>query len=348
MEKKWGSENTILPGLMNLGASGVDLFFIISGFVMVIVTRGMFQQKGTVATFMYNRISRIYPLYWFYSLILLCAFLVKPELINPTMGNQVNIVESFLLLPQNIFPLLMVGWPLVNEIYFYIVFAFLLMTPEKHLMKLLFLWGVFVILGFTMLNHTNLLMKSAYLIIIFHPLTLEFVSGCIIALLIGRGTVKLGSVFFAAGVFFLFITGLIYYYNPSLLIYDIWIRIFLFGFPYSLMVYGAVAIEKKREKNISAESGNSMVSYIYKFLKKIGDQSYSIYLSHTLVINGIGWIWAYPMIMQKNNHMLWIVIMLVSSFITGYISFKFLETPMIKITKKYSQTLLKQGNINVT
>jgi len=222
------------------------------------------------------------------------------------------------------------------------------MTPEKHLKKFLFLWGVFVILGFKTLNDTNLIMKSAYLIIIFHPLTLEFISGCIIALLIGRGTVTLGSFFFAAGVFFLFITGLIYYYNPSMQIYDIWMRIFLFGFPYSLMVYGAAAIEKKRGKSTYTESGNNMVSYIYTFLKKIGDQSYSIYLSHTLVINGIGWIWAYPVIMQKNNHMLWIVIMLVSSFITGYISFKSLETPMIKITKKYSQALLKQGNSNVT
>jgi len=108
MEVKWGSGYMLLPRLMDIGASGVDLFFVISGFVMATVTRGVFQKKGSVVTFLYNRISRIYPLYWFYSLILLCVFMVRPGLINPTMGNQVNILESFLLLPQNVFPLLMV------------------------------------------------------------------------------------------------------------------------------------------------------------------------------------------------------------------------------------------------
>jgi len=344
MEKKWGTGNLILPNLFHIGASGVDLFFVISGFIMVIVTRGRFQKRGTVVTFLYNRISRIYPLYWFYSFILLCVFIFRPQLINPTMGNQVNLLESFLLLPQKILPLLMVGWPLVHEMYFYLIFAFILMAPEKHLTRFLFCWGMFVIIGFTALDLCDIINKNAYLMIIFHPLTLEFILGCCIACLVDKGTVKLGFFFFSTGVLILALISLMYYHDQSIPIYDKWARILFFGFPYSLIVYGSATIENSRKK---IKSNHVMVASIYSFLRKTGDQSYSIYLSHTLVINGIGLIWmTFFMTMDKTTHILWIAVMLVSSVITGHISFTFLETPIVKLAKKYSAVFLKQTDTN--
>jgi len=330
MEKKWGSGNLILPRLLDLGASGVDLFFVISGFMMVTVTRGKFQQKGAIKQFAYNRISRIYPLYWFYSSILLCVFVIKPEVINPSMLNQVNILESFLLLPQNICPLLMVGWPLVHEMYFYIVFTLILMTPEKHLLKFLLFWALACISVHMIMSDFPKLSFNPYIKIIFNPLTLEFIAGCLTAILIFKGTTKYGLISLIIGICILVIVGIFYHAYPSIPIFNSQLRIILFGLPYSLAVYGAVAIETGKGKSFSV------------LLRKIGDQSYSLYLSHTIVINGIGWLWAYNTIPAFEYNVIWILLMPLFSIITGYYSFKLLEKPLIAAAKNFSKKLLPQ------
>ncbi|MEA2116633.1 MAG: acyltransferase, partial [Thermodesulfobacteriota bacterium] len=112
IEKKYGGTNTLLSDYFQFGMFGVDLFFVISGFVMVTVSRGKFQQPRQAATFLYHRISRIYPMYWFYSLLVLAVFLLQPSFVNSSQFGQVNILASFLLLPQKHLPLLMVGWTL--------------------------------------------------------------------------------------------------------------------------------------------------------------------------------------------------------------------------------------------
>ena len=331
MEKKWGTGPRILPDLLNIGASGVDLFFVISGFVMVIATRGKFQTKGSIPFFLYNRFTRIYPLYWFYSGILLCVFIFRPELVNPSMGNRVNLLESFLLLPQSILPLLMVGWPLVHEMYFYLVFSLLLMTPEKYLAKFLMLWGALIIIVDATCSHHHLLGENAYFIILFSPLTLEFILGCLVAIVLSKGFSRFDLLTFMSSLILLSATCVLYYYNTALMIYDQWNRIFLFGIPYALLVYGAAAIEKNRRKTI------------LDFLKDIGNQSYSLYLSHTIVLNGIGWLWASLLRPQPGYHFLLITVMLVSSIGNMYISYQVLEKPIVIFTKKYSGKILNRS-----
>lgn len=65
IEQKYGGTQTILPDFFNFGMFGVDLFFVISGFVMIAVTRGKFQNLKQATRFIYHRASRIYPAYWF-------------------------------------------------------------------------------------------------------------------------------------------------------------------------------------------------------------------------------------------------------------------------------------------
>ena len=101
IEAKYGHGERLLTTLATIGMSGVDLFFVISGFVMVTVTRGWFRKDGALAHFLYHRFKRIYPIYWFYSLLILAIFLLKPDMVNSSQGGNVNIISSFLLLPQN-------------------------------------------------------------------------------------------------------------------------------------------------------------------------------------------------------------------------------------------------------
>jgi exopolysaccharide production protein ExoZ len=71
IERKYGGSRTILPDLFQFGMFGVDLFFVISGFVMFTVSRGKFQIPKQTLRFIYHRMARIYPTYWVYSILVL-------------------------------------------------------------------------------------------------------------------------------------------------------------------------------------------------------------------------------------------------------------------------------------
>src|SRR5262245_65089484 len=66
-ERKYSGGDLVLPGWFRFGESGVDLFFVISGFVMVTVTRGRFGKFNEVVRFLWSRATRIYPTFWFRS-----------------------------------------------------------------------------------------------------------------------------------------------------------------------------------------------------------------------------------------------------------------------------------------
>ena len=146
VEEKYGGSKTILSSFFQFGMFGVDLFFVISGFVMITVTRGKFQYHKEALKFIYHRVVRIYPTYWVYSILVLGVFLIKPSWVNSSQGNQVDILASFLLLPSQTLPLVMVGWTLIHEMYFYLVFSLILMlVPEKKILPAILLWGVTIV-----------------------------------------------------------------------------------------------------------------------------------------------------------------------------------------------------------
>lgn len=114
---------------------GVDLFFIISGFLMVHTTRD--NASRNAKDFLLKRFIRIYPAYWLVLLTLLPVFFFKPEWAFFGQGEKPSLLLSFLLLPQQTPPILSVAWTLVFEIYFYLIFAAtLFLNPIKQLLAL--------------------------------------------------------------------------------------------------------------------------------------------------------------------------------------------------------------------
>src|SRR5215475_9110432 len=65
--------------LWELGAAGVDLFFVTSGFIMWVTTE---DSRVTPGQFLYRRIVRVAPLYWLATLVLLILSLVLPQLLS--------------------------------------------------------------------------------------------------------------------------------------------------------------------------------------------------------------------------------------------------------------------------
>lgn len=116
---------------------GVDIFFVVSGFIMVYTTVELFGRPRAAAVFLKRRIVRIVPLYWLITTALILVYLVAPRLLNVPIDGWRSIVTSFLFIPDlrangEVRPIMALGWTLNYEMFFYVAFAFSLMLPLKR------------------------------------------------------------------------------------------------------------------------------------------------------------------------------------------------------------------------
>ncbi len=322
MEIKFAQFDTVLPDFLMIGMAGVDLFFVISGFIMVVVTRGAFQCKGAIKNFMFNRVTRIFPLYWFYSSLILCVYLIQPTMVNSTQGNQVNIISSFLLLPQDLLPLINVGWTLIHEMYFYFIFAFLLLLPREKLLSSLIIWGGCVVVANNFIGQSG----NSFFDVYTHPFTLEFISGCLIAMICSNRPLFGQAKLFTA---LAFMSWLLSYYFVHEYCNDVspkgWTRILVCGVPAMLTVYTALLLEVKNKKIMPG------------WLCRIGDASYSIYLSHVIVLSVVGRIWFTFATEGITDNIVMIIVMISAVLISGFLSYQILERKMLSITRKFNE-----------
>jgi exopolysaccharide production protein ExoZ len=321
-EAKYGHGYRILPEWLAIGASGVDVFFVISGFVMATITRGEFRKPGAIPGFLYHRVTRIYPAYWFYSLIMLGIFLVQRE--TGAAPRTVDIPASFLLLPQAQLPLLVVGWTLVHEMYFYLGFALLLMFPERWLSRLLVLWGAASVAG----RYVFAPAESPLIQLATNPLILEFIAGALIARWSFSGKPASGWLFLAIALLW-WMAGYGVAVNLGLAPESSeWRRVLVFGVPAALGIHGLVALEK--------HSGWILPDW----LVSLGNASYSVYLSHLLVIATLGKIWE-----RLGLTGFWVngVVlggMLVSVVVFGMASFRLMERPLLSFSRRYEKAFI--------
>lgn len=117
---KWGYESNFF----GLGAAGVDIFFVISGFIIAYTTDPV---KGAWH-FCQRRVVRIVPLYWTLTLGIAAIAMVRPDLLNSTMVNGETLFKSLFFIPFEkangaIQPILFLGWTLNYEMFFYAVYA---------------------------------------------------------------------------------------------------------------------------------------------------------------------------------------------------------------------------------
>ena len=106
-----------------------------------------------------------------------------------------------------------------------------------------------------------------------------------------------------------------------------WHRVLLFGLPSVLAVYGVVAMEKN--------SGRQFPVWI----TTIGDASYSIYLSHVLVLSALGRLWVVMWQPGVLDNIVVMLVMLLTVIVVGIVSYRLLERPMIKTARRYEKSI---------
>jgi exopolysaccharide production protein ExoZ len=144
-------------------------------------------------------------------------------------------------------------------------------------------------------------------------MTLEFILGCCVALAVRKRIFCGARICLAGGFLFLVLVGFL---GDPLVIQGM--RLFAFGIPASLIVYGSVAYELKQGFRFP------------RLLEKIGDASYSIYLSHILVLSAIGRAWQAVAVDGPWIHTLALTVMLLSAIFTGFASYSYLEVPILR------------------
>jgi exopolysaccharide production protein ExoZ len=133
------SPNSTTRLAWSLGSSGVYLFFIISGFIMVHISWGTFGQWSTTTSFLRRRLIRIVPLYWAAT-----AAAFTYHKISETHGAHAGLPDllySFAFIPHANYegswdPVLPQGWTLSYEMLFYGIFALALSLPRQKALPL--------------------------------------------------------------------------------------------------------------------------------------------------------------------------------------------------------------------
>jgi exopolysaccharide production protein ExoZ len=249
------------------GSFGVDIFFVISGFVMtMVIVNGQ-----NARTFSINRIARIVPLYWIITTCFLLLAAIKPELLNSTTANLTNYIKSLFFIPyfkENgaLHPMLAVGWTLNYEMFFYFCIWISIMVSRKIFLPLalILLISSYIVLGNLIDNrvmnaffNSTLLFEFAFGMLIFYiykrlrsikiyttPLIIiVLLSYCLMAWLEAIGT------------------------NVD--------RLYAYGLPSVALVLSLILLE-----NSIFYKNNIVIS----LLVGVGNASYATYLSHLYVV----------------------------------------------------------------
>ncbi len=168
--------------------AGVDLFFVISGFVMVWASWESFGQARAVLPFVGRRLLRIVPLYWLLSAATVAVALAAPGAVSDGLRDGWGYVAaSFGFLPWRradgfVQPVLRLGWTLEYEMLFYALVACALPLPRR-----IALAGLLAALVVLVAAGQGVAFTAVPLAFWTDPIVAEFALGVAIAILARRG-----------------------------------------------------------------------------------------------------------------------------------------------------------------
>ncbi len=321
-ERNYVAGPDVTPAAFQYGMVGVDLYFVISGFIITLMCKGRFRRQGEAPRFLWRRFIRVYPIFLIWCLAVFAVFVLHPGMVNSSHGRP-DIVRSFLLLPQRNLPLLLVSWTLVFEAFFYVLFAGALRwLREENLPRCLLGWAAVVVAGNLLLQPTRM---QPWLHLVFSPLQVEFMFGCVIALYVDRirpaaawGSVAVGLAGLALGM--LVLSRLADPYPLG------WGRSLVFGTASGLLLAGVVALERHGQQ------------WFPRPLVALGDSSYSLYLSHIPVLGAVGLVWRHFAVAASSPlaHVAVLVITFALAVCGGIVSYLMLEVPMLQAMRRWN------------
>ena len=321
IETKYSPDH-VLGSWLSFGQVGVDLFFVISGFIMVHVAAKMQRGAKPAFEFLFARFTRIYPLYWLVSAALLIVWLVRPGMVFSSFKTEPNIIKSFLLFPDSRDPLLAVGWTLIHEIGFYLVFALALLLKPKWLLPFLCLWAGIIGAGQFMDIGSNSI-NEAVIALFLNPLTFEFLGGALAGWVFHKWDAKFALPVLLTGLGLWTIALFVLISAGHTMIESPLGRVIHFALPATLTVYGLAGLK----------------TTLPKCTQTLGDWSYSLYLTHILSLTLFGRIWHKFAQDGKWDNIPALAVMTIASIIVAGLTYKLAEKPMLNAAKNLRRRL---------
>ncbi len=322
----------------NLGGVGVDIFFVISGFIMPFMTYGaapspLITAKFGSLRFLLKRLTRIWPLYAMATLTMVAIagllttqlFPVNQEVayhFGPHKIDFVWIVSSLTFThASSSGPIIPLGWTLQAEFVFYVFFAIvLLFKPTRTIFYPLIyalVFGVFVTIAPIFQVTESFVGK--FFAIVGYPIMLEFLFGMILYEAYQRGfrsSVPVSILFYLVGIGIFCLSAFTATFNFIPYNLD---RPLTWGVAATFVVWAALSTEGK----IS-----------FGKLSVLGDSSYSLYLVHGLMTPIMVGVWVG---IGGQNYLPWYIYAagtLVICQFTALIIYRFIEEPIHEATKR--------------
>jgi exopolysaccharide production protein ExoZ len=272
------------PSLQNLawflGTFGVDIFFVISGFIMIYTARDLFGTRLGFAKFAYRRIIRIVPLYW------LATIIAAGLLVRHQFPSNFEIFTSLAFIPvvaqagEPLRPILGVGWTLNLEMFFYALFTVsLLFSRRVGTTLVVSLLVLLVAVGGWLKPIADTNDPVTVATFLTDPILLLFAAGVVLGAVIDLsdrsafrvplGTlIAIGLIAVATALFVVSVDQAPWPFGWQLVFWALCVA----------TVFLAIVAEEHR-------------SWTLAVLERLGDASYSIYLFHFLAIAAVGRVW---------------------------------------------------------
>src|SRR5579859_150500 len=258
------------PTMRPFGSFGVDVFFVISGYIMARILDPASDSSSDF--FFRRRVIRIVPPYWFFTILLFLVALRIPQLMGSTRATPVELLKSLLFIPFTkgsgiIQPLLFIGWSLNYEMFFYLALAIGLLISKR---RATWIGGALVLA--TMLVCLPLADRSVLAQFYSRDIVLEFLLGILAYYLCrsisdqrARGLrVPALVICIASGFFLIAVQAWFTPTGPSIYLY----RVLELGLPsFLLIASGSLLSQGGWDTNLT-------------WLVLIGDASYILYLVH--------------------------------------------------------------------
>lgn len=292
--------------------AGVDVFFVISGFIMYYINAERFD-RGAAGDFLRRRIIRIVPTYWLFTTLALATLLLLPGAVDHNSVGPAHTAASYLFVPwprpddASLRPLLALGWTLNFEMLFYGVFALALMAPRRVGLSLMAAAFVLAALLNPFVPDAWWVLKSWS-----DPIILEFLMGVGLAMLFHRG-VRLPVT--AAWALVALGFGLL----AAVRVFELDMQLsrpLCYGLPAMAICAGlALGHTEKQPGPIGRGLGLG------------GDASYALYLSHPFAINALALVWG-----KLNLGLPWVFVAagIALSVAGSIVAYLLIERPVIR------------------
>lgn len=298
-----------LKSVFQFGHVGVDLFFVISGFIILYVHYLDIGNPARLGHYLRRRFTRVMPTYWVaLALTVALGFGGRREL--PSFAE---LAWSISLLPSHSDLILGIAWTLQYEIVFYALFCVLILNRTAGI-AVFGLWLIGILMAMFVGLNVSWLPGSLY-----SSYNLEFFFGMAVAWALRGGSVStprmilvLGVMLFAAAALAEDLQLLNGYAEASRIVY---------GVPAALIVLGTAAVGRETPVTVP------------RFLRMIGAASYSIYLFQFIFIGVLWKIWLIAGLDRLTPHSASFPLLAVGGVVGGVLASQWIEYPLIRLVR---------------